>query len=782
MKEWPPSKLGPEIAIQCKHSPFCESAGPVVREGFVANRIRLLQHLEAQALAGDRSHSPIIVSPQRRVWPSESRNPTEPIGLLWSAPYESVNAKKEKPNRHSEQVALQREEGLLETPAQDYPFTSASLLHVLGKNGLECELGDLHNLCDQYTDDTNIPDEPASCSKITNLFEPHSHLVTSTKSEEGAAARSTSYRESQPSGHEITGPGPISSDLADSLTLLTCFPQDAFPGSENDLDVQHGRPCSPRRKSVAHKLDSIMERQWETCADLRKCEDGKDELQNMSAITWLQNHRADLRAPFVSGKLMKMKPPTQKSSPHPSINAKSHYHRLNRHDYSHNEGSDYTPLLYSNPPRQERLARQQRHCNTVASIIGPSSPDTGEQVLRNAAYSSIRSRSTSSLDQSQWMSRGLSKDIGLCGLTSDAATKSRHSSEHSIVSTSSTQNIASPQPIDEALMFKHKTRQESSEFHSPGFHPSSTPGTQFSGTNNRSTSWFGRSWFNAFSGDGQKVVESSLKEPLVRQPVSKSQDDAPILILDQSSRDQRSGIEKDHEVEVKTSMNSSVASFKYETSKTRDTDSCPKYFFADPSYASKIQRANELGETTLGPPTASLLSSLESKPHASPLQQLSPEYAESFSESSCISTRSRPMSIPPRRSSKRATTSPSKAASLLSFVSHDALLSPQREAFEAPQPFQSHFHKASPPVSVQMQSPDTESLVSSKSMSKSKEDLHPRSTMVDPEHRRLRRKGKVIKKIQIIISFDGADDLVIETATIKEGEMGASRERVSTGL
>ena len=65
MERWPPRAFSYEGSGLRKHPTHCESKGPIVHEGFVAQRIKALQVLQAQYQAGKHSHSPIDSCPPR---------------------------------------------------------------------------------------------------------------------------------------------------------------------------------------------------------------------------------------------------------------------------------------------------------------------------------------------------------------------------------------------------------------------------------------------------------------------------------------------------------------------------------------------------------------------------------------------------------------------------------------------------------------------------------------------------------------------------------------------
>ena len=80
-REWAPQTPASERSIVRNHSPYCESTGPIVQEGFVASRIRALQDLHNKAQSTAHSRSPMIPCPPRWL---QIYSPRSPPTLAWS--------------------------------------------------------------------------------------------------------------------------------------------------------------------------------------------------------------------------------------------------------------------------------------------------------------------------------------------------------------------------------------------------------------------------------------------------------------------------------------------------------------------------------------------------------------------------------------------------------------------------------------------------------------------------------------------------------------------------
>ena len=82
IKERTPKTPASGRSIVRNHSPYCESTGPIVQEGFVAARIRALQGFSNQAQIVTRSHSPVTPCPSRWLHVYKSRSLPKPFLAL----------------------------------------------------------------------------------------------------------------------------------------------------------------------------------------------------------------------------------------------------------------------------------------------------------------------------------------------------------------------------------------------------------------------------------------------------------------------------------------------------------------------------------------------------------------------------------------------------------------------------------------------------------------------------------------------------------------------------
>ena len=89
MKEQSPRTPASSRSIVRNHSPYCESTGPIVRDGFVAARVRALQGFSHPAQIATRSRPPLTPCPPRRLHVYKLRSPprssSAPKSLLTGA-------------------------------------------------------------------------------------------------------------------------------------------------------------------------------------------------------------------------------------------------------------------------------------------------------------------------------------------------------------------------------------------------------------------------------------------------------------------------------------------------------------------------------------------------------------------------------------------------------------------------------------------------------------------------------------------------------------------------
>lgn len=115
-----PGSRGLGEPIRRDHSPYCESKGPIIQEGFVSQRIRALQALQAHAMAGNRSHSPMVPCPPRWV---KSYEPISPPRLPHRPAIEVPAMTEYRAIKHRwDRIARERQEAVAEQTSSSAPL------------------------------------------------------------------------------------------------------------------------------------------------------------------------------------------------------------------------------------------------------------------------------------------------------------------------------------------------------------------------------------------------------------------------------------------------------------------------------------------------------------------------------------------------------------------------------------------------------------------------------------------------------------------------------------
>ena len=741
MKKWPPNTAGSGNEIRRNHSPFCESTGPIVQEGFVAARIRVLQELQAQALVGNRSHSPMTACPPNWIRFYEPCSPPK----LDSAPtlpeFDPARSETEKPIQHPGRKDQKHMAGSKKVSSRADNSTTVLKYQGPKDEKSSCKPDPLRESSTRRVEEANTSVEMANDSKDAEV-PVHNLPAKTAASVDTGTARLPYLNVSGRSEIEILGPYPISSSLANSSAMPNCSPQACLWESEHGPSYEHSQTRVLPRKSVADYLGSLVEHGWVAGNTLSKAAYRSHASKSMSTTAYLQNHRAGSPTPSVRDEPQTSKPSTYHNSLDSTATPlNNHDHGSTKQGSSPGSHSNLRPLVDLNPLQRREVVGEHRYQSPKNLFFERSSFDIGSHTLKSPVFSSIRSRRTYSLNNVHHFEKSNVESIELHGFSRNDITNGQYNNRRSISASVSSYKSGSPQSTDEG------GKPKSNKCRSPS--QSSLPRSRSSRSSNvnihsnspkpRSTSWFKKSWLNPFSGDRQQAIGIYPKESL-SSTCSSGQTDGTqqnfVLSPEQLSR-ARSTVssvdEHDHEGRARISR-----------------------------IAQRAQNEN------------TILASL---------QQHSPKYAESCSGQSQASTTSKPVPVPARRSSKRAPTSPPKAASLAPMDASDNLLLPHKESVSKPQRSHSGSHSRKPstpptPISVQGGQTGLHSSTRSKparegQMPSSREDSLPSLASMDHGQRKSRERGARIKKIQIVISFDGADDLIIEAATTREGEHGA---------
>ena len=233
-------------SIVRNHSPYCESTGPIVQEGFVAARVRALQGFSDQAQTLHRSHTPITPCPR----PS--------IGL------KSVLVGTKKPNIGSidpfhNQFLAKEHRTLLSAPGGSASFADVALIFQRQEQqpSLRPAMSSKSDIKDRGTETptTLFEDNVASSHAQRNHVKaPRTPYESVSKIDQ---ADNVPAENSSPAEISIFSPHAIQADLVEPRATWGCLPQT----EDRNNDCIHEQDLKPRG-SIADKLGSMVEWGW----------------------------------------------------------------------------------------------------------------------------------------------------------------------------------------------------------------------------------------------------------------------------------------------------------------------------------------------------------------------------------------------------------------------------------------------------------------------------------------------------------------------------------------
>ena len=246
-------------SIVRNHSPYCESAGSIVQEGFVAARVRALQGFSDQAQNVTRSHYPPTTCPLHVY---KSRSPPSPsfapklvltgtdlpdrgtvkrfhTRLLSNDHQNLVNAPGRSTGLSDDVFSFQPQEQQSfvgpATPHKSYVRDRGAQVPcpILFKDTVPSSNAQSNQ--DHVTAPSTPPGPPSELDQVDDV----------------------PVRNSLPSEKSILSPHAIQADLIEPQAPLNCLPQ----AEDHNNDYIHEQAVKPRG-SIADKLDSMVEQGW----------------------------------------------------------------------------------------------------------------------------------------------------------------------------------------------------------------------------------------------------------------------------------------------------------------------------------------------------------------------------------------------------------------------------------------------------------------------------------------------------------------------------------------
>ena len=790
------------LSIRRNHSPFCESTGPIVREGFVATRIRALQELEAKALLGNRSHSPMVPCPpkngridetQRQYRPDTAVKPTVNvdasgcdfvkntceavvledyegrIGAMQSHGKRSVAASpSSNTSSHKRPIHTLQPEELLTASLE---LTSkGDILVDLKPSSDNLEQDEPQLQFARHTSTVHNPVRRFLERRDTETAMPDVHTLRNS-----VAPKHDAPLPSSPEGlmtrehHGILGPRPISVTLADASSISNSLRTEKLHGEKYGLKGRYTLPEKYLRQSVADQLGDLVESSWVE-GDIESNIDTKQyACQNVATPICLADNKTDHRSPSSFDK----SPPPDPSSGTASFTESENAARSKSGGHSEDHFSQHDKQIYMPPLHQEailerQMARHMSHRGPMPPSFERSSSEGECSYFKNYTSSPAETRRAWSMRYPNHLRRSNSEVIELDHITKieTAVNQSREEDKDSKRrSTSDCVNLkagnghAVPEEDRPALASKPS---RSGFAGLPSNRPSSRPSSRVK-----------KYWPTHFLGDGQPMPEDSKEGKVTSTSNSQGADNiqqesrisptelaeavCTVPVSREGSYDGRA-----NELNIVKRTGSMLKDYR-----SREEHDVPLPHSTDPLLTETEQQRGERKQTPSKSFPTSPRHNIGSGAILQSPEHWSPTDAKSVSGRSQTSSSAKAIEVPTRRSSKRAPTSPSKSASLVSATSSNTLSYQREQSSSKPQ--RSHFYspRSNSPISINVRGtrvPSHEPSDSTKAERRrvpSADSLQQHSSK-GLAQRRLRGSGREIKKIQVIITFDGADDLVIE--------------------
>ncbi|KAL2048472.1 hypothetical protein N7G274_000384 [Stereocaulon virgatum] len=286
-REWMPKTPISEKSIVRNHSPYCESTGPIVHEGFVASRIRALQGLHDKAQCTTHSHSPMTPCPSRLLHKhrvSTSPTPAWSTRAIVKSP-EGLELEAAEQLQEEVKVVLNDSEKLLsKLPAQlDDPFDA-----ILPREVQESPKSPDENP-GRKADYVGAIMPPQAQD---DLIEPPESCVSDTPSTDALKSNESSKTEVySPTDDAILSPRAIPAKLANPFNSWN----DASGIESCDSEISPLRKIRPKI-SIADKLGSLVERGWVGMDVFGKAYNDRHTSDDVTSNTRMHNIRVKHRS------------------------------------------------------------------------------------------------------------------------------------------------------------------------------------------------------------------------------------------------------------------------------------------------------------------------------------------------------------------------------------------------------------------------------------------------------------------------------------------------------
>lgn len=584
-----------------------------------------------------------------------------------------------------------------------------------------------------------------------------------------------------PSECEVLGPNPIPASLADPSVLSRCISLGKPQHSDLNNDYVERQMLQQPHKSVADKLGFLVERDWVGCDVFGTPYNHTADSGSVWTTSRTSGDRADFRYMSLD------QGPTHSSRL--SSNGGSESHRFLEHDKSHM--GETTPISISGlaTPLPRNIKKRELHRTRQTFPFERSSSHVRSGSVKTSVSSPTSKRRVFSLQQLYRLRRSNSEGIELRRFSQGSTASSKH--DYASAKLSSPENVSSESNLKD-IMPEHKLERivSASASLGPRSRRSSISANKYVRSSSRSTSWFRKSWLKTLLGDGDGKSTHG-KDPMekISNSISASvstdggQQDPSSRFMQQLSRD--------------TGTTCMLANSD-QSGESEDASTCMTIEPVAKQHKSQDLRPvttsineGDLPLTRHGQKIAHRVQSLSDSPHVSPFSAVSHEpprdalrqrlhnHARKPSEQSEKSMTSLSIPLPSRQSSERTATA-SKSASLVSRNTEKSLRSPQRKSSPILQTPRKLSPMSSTSISVRIHRNSRLAPVplgharGDRKAGSTAEQLQQQAPEKEAAHLGLGRE-RALKKIQVIISFDGAEDLIIEATAEGDAMQGSSQ-------
>ncbi|CAF9926530.1 hypothetical protein IMSHALPRED_006986 [Imshaugia aleurites] len=782
------------------YSPYCESTGPIVQEGFVAARIRALQGFSSQAqiptptppqrLHIYKQHSP--PKPSIALKPVLSRTVRRFHTDILSKDHRNLVSVSRRPTRSSGIApAFQPQE--LQSSLEP---TTPSRLYVKGRGA--------ESPCPGLPNDT-VPSSLAQRNRDCTTALSTQYASLSEVDEIDVVP----VENSSPSEKAILSPHAIQADLVEPWATWNCLPQ---TGNRNS-DYNYEQALKPRG-SIADKLGSLVEQGWM----------GSEACSKVHYNNRFASHIADSTFLIRDTGLDSRSDPLSEMPHLKSVPSYNRSHSVSTaetlSESQHSTGQDTPPQVkqkqpgtfayHGSPKRKQRKAKGSPAVSSIQRSSSDSRPHFPKTALadptkkrRAWTLQHLRRRSASNYGNIQ---REAYPTIWPHFARDHRGSEQNH---NSIESAASRKNSISKSGFDLTMLRDEQLSQDSAALsETTGSRRSSSNTKELTRSASRSTSFFKKfPWYKVALVDKQTVVQDLSKGGRGNDRTSGStratQHDPtsdPIELSRGVSKSQTL-VERGHDDDGKAPKTQTPPSQGSTDQQAMDAVMSNSTAYSKPSVqllthpqAMDERQVLEKNQTAPQRPQGS---------HATSLKITEERLARSPAQvvTNLIGQAQSPTSIGPSGAQPRIPSqSRSMDANFESPISGDVLQSLKRQWPEVKEHSRMHAYTPSHAKSKKLHAdkrpkqsssgsetarPEEELTTSSNSPRQLRSqavNLFPKrlgsstdsllasvhgSDQHEPVHRELKGRGKGIKKVQVIVTFDGAEDLVIE-ATLKK--------------